>query len=233
MTSVRLQKFLADCGVASRRKAEELIVTGRVAVNGETVTELGSRVDPSKDKVKVDGQPVQPEEKKVYLKLYKPRGIVSSCVSQRGESTICDLIKDFKERLYPVGRLDQASEGLILLTNDGELANKLMHPRYEHEKEYYVNVQSPMSEVDLKKLEAGIQIEGKRTLPARVRRLGETSFAIVLREGRKRQIRLMAEALGNRVTQLKRVRIKNIKLDDLKMGEYRELTKNEISGLLK
>ncbi len=230
MTSVRLQKFLAANGVAARRKAEEMIAAGRVTVNG-AVASLGAKVDPQKDSVLVDGAAVELQAKKVYLKLYKPRGIVSSCVSQRGESTICDLIKDVKERLYPVGRLDQASEGLMLLTNDGELANKLMHPRYEHEKEYYVDVQSPMSDVDLKTLSSGIQIEDKRTLPAKVRRLGKNSFSITLKEGRKRQIRLMVEALGNKVTSLKRVRIKNITLGDLKAGQYMSLTVKELASL--
>ena len=228
---IRLQKYLADCGVASRRKAEELIARGQVRVNGRIADQLGTKVDPDKDKVEVSGQLVGSIEKKIYLKLYKPRGIVSSCVSQRGEPTICDLIKDVKERLYPVGRLDQASEGLMLLTNDGELANKLMHPRYEHEKEYEVNCELRISNDELRSLSSGIQIEGKKTLPAKVRRRGENGFAIVLKEGRKRQIRLMVEALGNKVTLLKRVRIKNIALGDLRAGEYRELTAPELKSL--
>lgn len=229
---VRLQKFLADCGVASRRKAEEWISAGRVTVNGQLVGEMGTKIDPAKDKVEVDGAPVSPEPKKVYLKLYKPRGIVSSCVSQRGEPTICDLIKGVKERLYPVGRLDQASEGLMILTNDGELANKLMHPRYEHEKEYLVTCRLEVTGYQLQQLKSGIVIEEHKTLPAKITLLGRKEFGIVLREGKKRQIRLMLEAVGNKVVTLKRVRIKNIQLGDLKPGQYRELTQPELKNLL-
>jgi 23S rRNA pseudouridine2605 synthase len=228
---VRLQKYIADCGLASRRKAEELIAAGKVAVNGKIVDRLGTKIDPAKDKVEVDGAPVRPVSKKIYLKLNKPRGIVSSCVSQRGESTICDLIKEIDERLYPVGRLDQASEGLMILTNDGELANRLMHPRYEHEKEYLVTCRLAVTGYQLKQLQTGIVIEGARTLPARITLLGLKEFSIVLREGKKRQIRLMMEAVGNKVVTLKRVRIKNIMLGDLKPGQYRPLTAEELKNL--
>ncbi|MBN3032819.1 MAG: rRNA pseudouridine synthase [Candidatus Saganbacteria bacterium] len=228
---VRLQKFLADCGITSRRKAEELIAAGKVSVNGKIVDRLGTKIDPAEDKVEAEGKPVRPGPKKIYLKLNKPRGVVSSCVSQRGEPTICDLIKGGDERLYPVGRLDQASEGLMLLTNDGELANRLMHPRYEHEKEYIVNVECRMPNDALRSLSSGIVIDGKKTLPAKVKRLGEKSFSIVLQEGRKRQIRLMVEAVGNKVVALKRVRIKNLRLGDLKPGQHRPLTAEEIKDL--
>lgn len=228
---VRLQKYIADCGVTSRRKAEELIKLGQVEVNESRVTSLGSRVDPGKDSVVVNGKQLQRIEKKIYLKLNKPRGIVSSCVSQRGEPTICDLIKDVDERLYPVGRLDQASEGLILLTNDGELANRLMHPRYEHEKEYLVNTELRITNDELRKLSSGIVIDGEKTLPARIKQLSDKSFSIVLKEGKKRQIRLMMAAVGNKVKTLKRVRIKNIMLGDLKPGQYRPLTAEELKSL--
>lgn len=228
---VRLQKYIADCGVTSRRKAEELIKLGQVEVNGSRVTSLGSRVDPDKDTVVVNGKKLHPTEKKIYLKLNKPRGIVSSCVSQRGEPTICDLIKDVDERLYPVGRLDQASEGLILLTNDGELANRLMHPRYEHEKEYLVTCRLEVTGYQLQQLKSGIMLEDQKTLPAKVTLLGRKEFSIVLREGKKRQIRLMMAAVGNKVNTLKRVRIKNIMLGDLKPGQYRPLTAEELKNL--
>lgn len=226
-----MQKYIADCGVTSRRKAEELIKLGQVEVNGSRVTSLGSRVDPDKDTVVVNGKKLHPTEKKIYLKLNKPRGIVSSCVSQRGEPTICDLIKDVDERLYPVGRLDQASEGLILLTNDGELANRLMHPRYEHEKEYLVTCRLEVTGYQLQQLKSGIMLEDQKTLPAKVTLLGRKEFSIVLREGKKRQIRLMMAAVGNKVNTLKRVRIKNIMLGDLKPGQYRPLTAEELKNL--
>jgi len=228
---VRLQKYIADCGVASRRKAEELIGHGKVTVNGQLVDQFGTKIDPAKDKVEVDGVPVRPASKKIYLKLNKPRGIVSSCVSQRGEPTICDLIKDVEERLYPVGRLDQASEGLMILTNDGELANRLMHPRYEHEKEYLVTCRLAATGYQLQQLQKGIVIEGEKTLPAKITLLALKEFSIVLREGKKRQIRLMMEAVGNKVVTLKRVRIKNIQLGDLKPGQYRPLTADELKNL--
>jgi 23S rRNA pseudouridine2605 synthase len=228
---VRLQKYIADCGVASRRKAEEMIVAGKVSVNGKLADQLGTKIDPAQDKVEVEGKPVRPASKKIYLKLNKPRGIVSSCVSQRGEPTICDLIRDVDERLYPVGRLDQASEGLILLTNDGELANRLMHPRYEHEKEYLVTCRLEVTGYQLQQLKTGIVIEDAKTLPAKVTLLGRKEFSIVLREGKKRQIRLMLEAVGNKVKTLKRVRVKNILLGDLKPGQYRPLTAEELKDL--
>jgi 23S rRNA pseudouridine2605 synthase/23S rRNA pseudouridine2604 synthase len=228
---VRLQKFMAECGVASRRKAEELILSGKVSVNGRVVTKLGTRIDPEKDRVEIGGSVVGWLGEKIYIKLNKPRGYVSSCRKHKGEKTILDLVQDVPCRLYPVGRLDKDSEGLMILTNDGELANRLMHPRYEHEKEYLVNVKCPMTNDKLRSFESGIVIDGKKTLPAKVERLGERSFLIVLREGKKRQIRKMVEAVGNRVESLRRTRIKNIYLGDLKIGEYAHLTRVEVRGL--
>jgi len=228
----RLQKFIAECGVASRRKAEELIRAGRVEVNGQVVIEMGTKIDPAKDKVVVDRQLLQQKEEKIYLKLNKPRGYFSSCVSQKGERTILDLVKDVPYRLYPVGRLDVSSEGLMLLTNDGELANKLMHPRYEHEKEYLVDTASPVTSYALREMANGMMIEGEKTLPAKVKLLSEKSFSIILREGKKRQIRRMVEAVGNKVLGLKRVRIQNIKLGDLPVGKAIPLTSSEIKSLM-
>lgn len=221
---VRLQKYLADCGVASRRKAEELILQGRVEVNGSRVTRLGSRVEPERDRVTCNGKRVTRSKEYIYLKIYKPNGYVSSCVRQKGEKTVLDLVPDIKERLYPVGRLDKDSEGLMLLTNDGEFANRMMHPRYEHEKEYLVNVQFLMSNVQLMNLASGIILDGKKTLPAKVKKLGEKQFNIVLKEGKKRQIRRMVEALGDCVVKLKRIRMGKIVLGDLKPGESEHLS---------
>lgn len=220
---IRLQKYIADCGCASRRKAEELILQGKVKVNGSRVTRLGSRVDPENDKVLLDGRPVKPQLKKIYLKVYKPIGFFSSCVSQKGERTILDLVPAVKERLYPVGRLDQDSEGLMILTNDGEYAFRMMHPRYGHEKEYLVEVQLTINNEQLTKLGQGIVLDGKKTLPARVKKLGDKEFSIVLKEGRKRQIRRMVEATGNRVVKLKRVRIGKILLGDLRPGQVKSI----------
>ena len=223
---------MAEAGFAARRKAEELIVSGRVRVNGVVVDKLGSRIDPQKDKVSVDGKFIKQKEPKVYIKLYKPRGVVSSCRKYPKEKTILDLVKDIPYRLFPVGRLDKDSEGLMLLTNDGELANRLMHPRYEHEKEYLINVQFPMTNGQLRNLQSGIVIDGKKTLPIKVKRDREKTFSMILREGKKRQIRKMVEAAGNRVASLKRVRIKNINLGNLASGEYSYLTASEIKGLV-
>lgn len=231
MAKVRLQKYLADCGVASRRKAEELIRAGKVVVNGKLVqsSELGVKIDPDRDRVLVNRVIVKPTAKKIYLKLYKPRGYISSCVSERGERTIMDLVKDVPERLFPIGRLDQASEGLMILTNDGELANRLMHPRYEHEKEYEVAVEDRLMKDDLNKLSSGMVIDGEETLPAKVKQLTDRSFSIVLKEGKKRQIRRMVEELGGRVKILKRVRIGKVKLGSLRPGEFKIINFSEIS----
>lgn len=230
---VRLQKHLAECGIASRRKAEELIAAGRVRVNGVIVSKLGSKVDPEKDKVAVDGRPAHREEKKIYLKMYKPRGYASSCVSQKGERTVLDLVPAVKERLYPVGRLDMSSEGLIILTNDGELANKLMHPRYEHEKEYEVETYGPVTGMMLQALQLGIMLDDEKTLPTRVVLTGPKAFTIVLKEGKNRQIRRMVEAVTNKVVSLKRIRVNNITLGDLRPGQCAALTTAELKGLLR
>lgn len=229
---IRLHKFLADCGLASRRKAEALISAGKVRVNGEVVTKMGVVIDKARDKIYLEGRLVRPEKKKIYLKLNKPPGYVSSCRGQRGEKTVLDLVKAIPQRLFPIGRLDKNSEGLMILTNDGELANRLMHPRYEHEKEYLVNVQCPMTNDQLRKLKEGVIIEEGKTLPAKVFREEEKSFRIILREGKKRQIRLMVEAAGNRVVRLKRIRIKNLTLGSLPVGRYALLTSKELQGLL-
>ncbi|MCU0640672.1 MAG: rRNA pseudouridine synthase [Candidatus Margulisbacteria bacterium] len=222
MSTFRLQKYLADCGVASRRKAEEMIRAGQVAVNGQVVTTMGTKVDPEKDKVRVAGRSVKPESNKLYLKLNKPTGYYSSCVSQRGERTVLDLVSDVAERLYPVGRLDVSSEGLMLLTNDGDLANRLMHPRYEHEKEYLVTVEERVTPDALLKLKADA---------AAVSLLGQYELRVILKEGKNRQIRKMVETAGNRVVALKRVRIGRIMLGKLPPGQVEPLTPAELRSL--
>ena len=227
---MRLQKFIAAAGVCSRRQAEDYIQAGRVAVNGEVVTQLGVKVDPAKDRVAVDGQDVTPGRETIYIALNKPAGYVSSC-RQRQEKTILELVK-VPERIYPVGRLDKESTGLVLLTNDGDLHLKLSHPSFDHEKEYEVTVASPINNDDLARLKEGLWIDGRKTRPARVVRVSDRRFRLVLREGRNRQIRKMTGSLGHRVTALKRLRIAGIKLGDLKEGQWRYLTGAERKALL-
>jgi 23S rRNA pseudouridine2605 synthase/23S rRNA pseudouridine2604 synthase len=227
---MRLQKFIASAGICSRRQAEACILDGRVAVNGEVVTQLGVKVDPETDKVTVDGQPVSPDRTKLYIALNKPAGYVSSCL-QRQEKTILELV-NIPERVYPVGRLDKESTGLLLLTNDGELHLKLSHPSFDHEKEYDVTVAAPISNDELAKLKEGVRIDGRKTRPARVARVSERRFRLVLLEGRNRQIRKMTGSLGHRVTALKRLRIAGIRLGALKEGQWRHLTEAERKTLL-
>lgn len=227
---MRLQKFIASAGICSRRQAEAYISEGRVAVNGEVVTQPGVTVDPEVDKVAVDGQAVTPGRSKIYIALNKPAGYVSSCL-QRQEKTILELVT-IPERVYPVGRLDKESTGLLLLTNDGELHLKLSHPSFDHEKEYDVTVAAPIANEDLAKLKEGVRIDGRKTRPAKVFRVSERRFRMVLLEGRNRQIRKMTGSLGHRVTALKRLRIAGIKLGGLKEGQWRYLTEEERDALL-
>jgi 23S rRNA pseudouridine2605 synthase len=229
-SDIRLQKFIAECGIASRRTSEKLIVLGKVKVNGEVIKKLGTKIDPAKDIVVVNEKTLKRKEKKIYIKLNKPRGIVSSC-DQKGKKTVIDLLEGVNHRLYPVGRLDRESQGLMILTNDGELANRLMHPRYEHEKEYQVTSSELLSKKQIKELREGVMLDGKMTLPAKVYAKGKKRFNIIIREGRNRQIRRMLEMVGNEVVFLKRVRIKNIQLGRLLVGKYKYLTPSEIRSL--
>ncbi|MBI5400245.1 rRNA pseudouridine synthase [Candidatus Saganbacteria bacterium] len=229
---IRLQKHMAQCGIASRRQAEAMIRAGQVKVNGKVVTELGTKIDPDKDQVTVTGSPPIKQEKKVYYKIFKPVGIVSAC-SDAHEKTVIDLMKNIPFRLYSVGRLDKESEGLLILTNDGEVSNQLMHPRYEHEKEYVVHVQRPMQAKMLVALEQGMMLDGEQTLPTKIVLVEPKAFRIVLREGKNRQIRRMVEAVGNRVTYLKRLRVGKIKLGTLNPGEYAPLSEAEMKELIK
>lgn len=226
---MRLQKFLSASGVCSRRKGEAYIQEGRITVNGSVVTELGSKVDPEKDRVEFQGKPVTLQEKEVYIALHKPMGYITSC-DQKGRKIVLDLI-DIQARVYPVGRLDKDSTGLLLLTNDGSLHQNLSHPSYDHEKEYDVTVALPVSDRDLERLSSGVRILGRKTRSAAVKRYSEKRFRIILKEGRNRQIRRMVEELGNQVTELKRIRIANIPLGKLKVGQWRYLTRNEINQL--
>ncbi len=233
---VRLQKMLADCGVASRRKSEELIAAGRVRVNGR-VAQIGDKVDPQNDKVYVGKRRVTgtARPKLRYIMLNKPRGVLTTMSDDRGRKCVADLIKDIDERLYPVGRLDRDSEGMLLMTNDGEFANHVMHPKKHVNKVYRVTVRPNINDVQVSKLESGVVIDGRKTAPAQVRvvsREEERSvLEIVIREGRNRQIRKMCDAVGLEVARLKRTAIGGVKLGGLRSGMYRDLTDIEVRKL--
>ena len=211
-----------------------MIAEGRISVNGEVVTQLGTKVNPRRDVIQVDGRPLQRTERPVYLLLNKPRGVLSAARDARGRRTVVDLV-GHGSRLYPVGRLDLDSEGLILLTNDGALALRLAHPRYEHEKEYRVLVAGRVGQEALERLRAGINLEGGRARPVRVEVEGlagaDTWLRIVLKEGRKRQVRRMLEAVGNPVRRLIRVRMGPLHLGDLKPGAHRALSGRELRAI--
>jgi pseudouridine synthase len=230
MPQMRLQKFLSAAGVCSRRKGEEYITAGRVAVNGSTVAELGTRIDPATDLVQVDGKPVESSQPHVYIALHKPQGYVTSC-SHPGEKIVIDLV-DIPQRVYPIGRLDKDSTGLLLLTNDGSLHHRLSHPSFDHEKEYEVTTVQKIADGALRKLAEGLPLMGTKTRPAKVRRLSEKKFRIVLKEGRNRQIRRMVRKVGGQVARLKRIRVGNVKLWRLAPGSWRYLTQAETLHLL-
>jgi pseudouridine synthase len=231
MAEMRVQKFLSRAGVCSRRKGERLIQEGRLKVNGMRVSELGTKVDSDKDFVELDGQPVSINSEPIYIALNKPKDYVSSCY-QKDHKTVLDLL-DISERVYPVGRLDKDSTGLLLLTNDGHLHYRLSHPSFDHEKEYEVTAAKPLSEGVLRKLAQGLSMMGTKTRPARIKRISSRCFLMVLQEGKNRQIRRMLRKVGNQVTDLKRVRIANIRLGSLPPGGWRYLAKNEKAKLLK
>lgn len=231
MAEMRLQKFLSGAGICSRRTGEAYIKAGWVKVNGKTVTELGVKVDPQKDLVEVDREAVEADTVSIYIALNKPKGYVSSC-HQPDEKIVLDLL-DVPERVYPIGRLDKDSSGLLLLTNDGRLHHRLSHPSFNHEKEYIVKVAKPMPAGALQKLANGLPMMGTRTRPADIKRISARRFRIVLREGKNRQIRRMVRKVGNQVVDLKRIRIANITLGNLPSGSWRHLTKKERENLLK
>lgn len=234
---IRLQKVLAERGVASRRKSEELIAAGKVTVNGVPAT-IGEKVDPGRDQICVRGQPVASGgagEKHVYLMLYKPRGFVTTMKDEKDRSCVADLVADLPERVYPVGRLDRESEGLLLLTNDGDFANAMTHPSHHVPKTYRVTVRPRVTEDQLTAFAVGMVIDGRKTAPAAVRVLtqeaGRVVLEIVLREGRNRQIRKMCEQLGLEVARLKRTAVGTLRLGMLHPGKWRELTADEVERL--
>ena len=234
MAEERLQKVMAAAGVASRRRAEELIAQGRVTINGEVVREMGVKVDPERDRVEVDGRPLSPETK-VYLAVHKPEGVVTTADDPEGRPTILDLVPAELGRVYPVGRLDMDSRGLVLLTNDGDLAHKLMHPSYEHEKEYRVKVAGQPGQTAFNQFRQGILLEDGLTAPAEIavqeRLRDATWLRVVLHEGRKRQVRRMFDALEHPVRDLLRVRVGPIQLGNLPAGDWRRLSAREVQAL--
>ncbi|MDD4311810.1 MAG: pseudouridine synthase [Eubacteriales bacterium] len=232
---LRLQKYLAEAGIASRRASEELITAGRVAVNGETAT-LGMSVDPDQDTVLFDGKPVKQEEELITLMLYKPKGVVSTSDDPQGRKTVQEYVKDIPVRLYNVGRLDINSEGLLLMTNDGELAHRMTHPKFSVEKTYYAICDGKLQPSEIASLVNGVTLDDGMTAPARVTHVrptktGDTSFLITIHEGKNRQIRRMLEAIGHRTLRLKRERFGPLSLGELQPGEIRRLTPDEMRSL--
>lgn len=233
MEKIRIQKYLSDCGVLSRRKAEDEIAKGNVTVGRERA-QIGQKIDPEKDIVSFMGKIVRPSEEKIYLKLNKPRGYVSTLSDERGRKCIADLIGDVPARVYPIGRLDLDSEGLLLLTNDGEVANKVMHPKNEIEKLYIVKVRSVPTDEQMLSLNHAMTIDGYTIKPCRVtfaQGLPQNKLYFILKEGRNRQIRKMCEQVGLEVTRLQRVSEGIIKLGGLRSGKWEELDRKEIDFL--
>ena len=234
----RLQKYLAEAGIASRRKSEEWIASGRVKVNGVVVTALGTKIDPQNDQVLFDDQPVVISgEKKIYLMLHKPEGYVTTAKEQFGRPAVLDLVRDVKQRIFPVGRLDYDTSGLLLLTNDGELTYRLTHPKYDVDKTYIAKLYGVPDDMDLQKFRRGVMVDGRKTRPAKIRILEiekDRRFCtaeIILHEGKNRQVRKMCDAIKHPVAQLKRVATGTLTLGDLPKGAYRPLTEKEVQYL--
>lgn len=232
---IRLQKYLSQCAVASRRKAEELISDGKVKVNGRAA-KLGDKINPKKDTVTVSGKKVVLNKKHYYIMLHKPRGFITTMEDERSRKCVAQLVEDVGARVYPVGRLDRESEGLLIMTNDGELANALTHPSKHVPKTYRVTVRPDVTEEILTKLATGVEIDSGLTAPADVRVIekqeGRVVLEIILREGRNRQIRKMCEALGLEVARLKRTAVGSVKLGMLPQGKWRELNDDEVHKLM-
>lgn len=239
MEQVRLQKFLAECGIASRRKCEELILEGKVKVNGVVVTELGTKINPEEDIVTFKGEKVAlQQEKKVYVLLNKPVGYVTTVSDEKERPTVMELLKDIKEKIVPVGRLDMYTSGLLLLSNDGEFINKVTHPKHETIKTYIVKVRGIPTEKDLEKLRDGVKIEDYITSPARVELLLKdktndvSRILIEIHEGRNRQVRKMCEAIGLSVISLKREGVAGLTCEGVEKGKWRYLTDEEVRKIM-
>ena len=233
---MRLQKYLAECGVASRRAAEKMIADGRVSVDGQTISEMGVQVEIGHD-IRVDGKLVTPEPDKYYIMYHKPAGEVTTVSDPEGRTTVLDRFRDFPSRLYPVGRLDYDSEGLLLLTNDGALTEQLLHPSHEVEKVYLARVSNELTPDEARRLENGVMVDGRKTARAKVKILGVkglfTDILVTIHEGRNRQVRKMVEQVGHQVVMLRRIRFGPLKLGELPRGMWRELTQEELKELRK
>ena len=234
MEEIRIQKYIADCGVMSRRRAEVEIEAGNVLVNGRKAL-IGQKIVPGKDFITYQGVKVVPSGKKIYIKLNKPRGYVSTMSDEKGRKCVADLVKDIPERVYPIGRLDLDSEGLLLMTNDGELANRLMHPKSGIEKVYVVKVRTTPSDDQMKRLNQSMELDGYTIKPCRVScpdPMVPTKLRFILSEGRNRQIRKMCEQVGLEVARLKRIAEGRIQLGSLRSGLWEELDGKELSALM-
>lgn len=231
---MRLQKYLAQCGVASRRAAEKLIADGHISVDGAVVTEMGVQVEIGQD-IRVDGRLVTPEPEKRYIMYHKPAGEVTTVSDPEGRATVLDKFQDLPVRLYPVGRLDYDSEGLLLLTNDGDLTERMLHPSGEVEKVYLARVSNQVTPEEARRLEMGVMVDGRRTARARVKLLGVkplyTDMLVTIHEGRNRQVRKMVEQIGHQVVLLRRIRFGPLRLGDLPRGMWRDLTEEELRQL--
>lgn len=232
---IRLNKFLSQAGVCSRREADRYLKEGRISVNGKMVDTLGVRINPEKDKVKVDGKKINYIPQKIYIVLNKPQGYLVTLKDQFGRPTVFSFLVGIKERIFPVGRLDRDSRGLLLLTNDGELAAKLSHPRYEVDKVYLVKTKGIPKEKDLERIRKGVLLNGKKTAPAEIKRMSQSGnralFRVVIHEGRKREIRRLFQIIGVEVVDLQRIQFGPLSLGNLREGEWRKLEPKEIRKL--
>lgn len=238
MDKIRLQKFMAEAGVASRRKSEELIAKGHVKVNDKVVTQMGIKVD-HRDKIEVDGMPLQ-EEKKRYILMYKPRGVISAVKDDKGRKVVTDLLEDdVRERVYPIGRLDYDTSGLLLLTNDGEFANHLMHPRYHVDKTYVAKIEGVLTTEEIRKLENGLKLQGYTTSKSKVKVMSKDKkknssiVKITIHEGHNHQVKNMFDAVGHKVEKLARESYSFLTLEGLVSGKYRDLSRQEVAELKK
>lgn len=231
----RIQKIISKAGIASRRKAEELMTAGAVTVNGRVVRKLGSKADSERDHIKVSGKLINPKQPKIYLLLNKPREVVTTLSDPLGRVTVKELLRGVRTRVYPVGRLDYDSEGLLLLTNDGELVQRMLHPSFRVPKTYEVKVKGVLTDEEIRDLTKGVELAEGRTLPCRIRKIQKTEknswIEMTIYEGRNRQIRRMLENTDHPVLKLKRVRMANLELGGLPIGQYRYLTAPEIKSL--